>query len=74
MHRPYDSAVHIGSLSGYPVITAQLDLEFRAPNNRTRRGPGEPNTLQLNVSPEQIAAAATEWVANVAQYPDGLAT
>lgn len=62
------------SFSGFTVITAQLDLEFRAPNNHTRRGPGEPNTLQLHVSPGQISAAATEWAANVAQYPDGLAT
>lgn len=60
--------------TGFTVITAQLDLEFRAPNNRTRRSPGEPNTLQLNVSLGQISAAATEWAANVRQYPDGLAT
>ena len=65
---------HTGSLSSFMVITAQLDLEFRAPNNHSRRSPGEPNTLQLNVSAAQISAAATEWAANVAQYPDGLAT
>lgn len=60
--------------SGSTVIPAQLDLEFRAPSNRICRSPGEPNTLQLDVTQEQISAAATEWAANVAQYPDGLAT
>lgn len=62
------------SPSGSTIITAQLDLEFRAPNNRNRRSPGEPNTLQLHVTQEQISAAATEWAANLAQYPDELAT
>ena len=62
------------SQTGITVIIAQLDLEFRAPSNRISIGPGQPNTLQLSASADQISSAAMEWSANVAQYPDGLAT
>lgn len=58
--------------SGSAVITVRLDLEFRAPNNRIRKMSGGPNVLKLHVTQEQMSAAACEWAANLAQYPDGL--
>ena len=56
------------------VITAELDLEFRAPANQGDHHVGHPNVLHIITSPEQLVAAATDWESDLMRYPDGLAT
>jgi hypothetical protein len=54
------------------VITAELDLEFRAPSNRPDHRAGNPTLLHISLSSEQLDAAAANWDADIARYPDRL--
>jgi hypothetical protein len=51
-------------------LRVELDLEFRAPSNKTDVRAGRPNVLLLDLSDEQVGTAAEAWLVDVARYPD----
>lgn len=52
------------------ALRVDLDLELRAPGNRTHPRAGRPSTLLLRTSSAQLRRAASDWGDDVARYPD----
>jgi hypothetical protein len=58
---------------GKTTVTVSFDLEFQPPW-RARGGAGSPYRVHFTDVNGQLMAAADEWDADLAAYPDGLAT
>lgn len=58
------------------TLAVELDIEFLPPWRRPERGPvhaGDPFVITLRLSPNALLAAADEWDAEAAPFPDRLA-
>jgi|SRR5580704_14959117 hypothetical protein len=53
-----------------PTLCVGLDLEFRPPWARDRRGAGWPYNLYVPISAEHVRQAADDWDLDLDLYPD----
>lgn len=56
--------------NGRALLTIELDLEFRHPSvRRGRIGAGNPHTLRIRATAEELRNAAVDFSATIARYP-----
>lgn len=56
--------------NGRALLTVELDLEFLPPEIRDgRRGTGNPQTLRIRATAEELRSAAIAFAATIARYP-----